>query len=81
MNDVESFMMDFISTGDQEIDEHYYAVEKKFEEKFGYMPPTAMLPDSITDEQIVVAMNECINQGKDVFFSVLKIKLDEDVLY
>lgn len=62
-------------------DEKYFLVAEEFFEKFGERIPREMFPNSITDADIIAAMESCIKSGKNNLKEILRVRIDKNVLY
>ena len=78
---VSDFMNDFLNTPEPSVDQEYYQIEKQQEKMFGHTVPRAMLPDSISMDNIKSAMKTCIENQKDTLFELLGIELNNEYLY
>lgn len=59
----------------------YRQVEKAYCSKFKHSVPREMLPDSISTEVLMKAMQECIDTNEDKLFEILGITINEEFLY
>lgn len=75
------FMNALIDGPEPELDKEYHEIEKRYEEMFGRTVPREMIPDSITVEQIKVAMQKCVDTNSDNLLAILGINLNYDYLY
>lgn len=70
--------MDTNSSG---IGEEYDKIQDEFLSMFGYNVPRSLMPDSISDEEIITAMKTCINDKKDILFQLLGVEVKDEYLY
>lgn len=75
------FMNSFIDTPDPIINEQYYEIEKQYETLFGHSVPREMLPSGLSEKQLMIALEECIESNSDSLFEILGIKINYDHLY
>lgn len=75
------FMNAFIDTPELFVNEEYQKIEKEYEELFGHSIPREMIPSGITENQLMVALKECIESKSDNLFDRLGIKINYDNLY
>ena len=59
----------------------YRQVEKTYCSMFRHPVPREMLPDSISTEVLMSAMQKCIETNEDKLFEILGITINEDFLY
>jgi hypothetical protein len=48
---------------------------------FGYNVPRSLLPDAMSDKEIISAMKVCIENKKDTLFELLGVELNDEYLY
>ncbi len=78
---VSDFMNAFLNTPEPSVDQEYYQIEEQYEKMFGHTVPRAMLPDSISMDNIKSAMKTCIENQKDTLFELLGVELNNEYLY
>lgn len=78
---VSDFMNAFLNTPEPSLDHEYYQIEEQYEKMFGHIVPRAMLPDSISMDNIKSAMKTCIENQKDTLFKLLGVELNNEYLY
>lgn len=78
---VSDFMNAFLNTPEPSLDHEYYQIEEQYEKMFGHIVPRAMLPDSISMDNIKSAMKTCIENQKDTLFELLGVELNNEYLY
>lgn len=54
---------------------------KMYYEKFEKVVPTEMLPTSISEIELINAINKCIETNNDNIFEILNIKINYSNLY
>lgn len=59
----------------------YDKVQNEYFSMFGHNVPRSLLPDAMSDEQIISAMKTCIANKKDNLFELLGVKINEEYLY
>lgn len=55
--------------------------EKQYVKVFGHSVPREMLPPSVTEEQLDIALKKCVEMKKDALFSLLGISISSDYMY
>ena len=75
------FMNAFIDTPEPHVNEEHQRIEKQYEVLFGHSIPREMLPSSISENQLMDALKECIESKSDNLFDKLGIKINYDNLY
>lgn len=78
---VSDFMNAFLDTPEPDIDQEYYQIEEQYKAMFGHTVPRAMLPDSISMDNIKSAMKTCIENKKDTLLKLLGVELNNEYLY
>ena len=48
---------------------------------FGHNVPRSLLPDAMSEEQIISAMRKCISTKTDNLFELLGVEINEENLY
>ena len=79
-NNVWDFMNTFIDTPPTEevvVSEN----ENQYARLFGHAVPREMLPPSITEEELNVALKKCVEMKEDALFTILGITISSDYLY
>lgn len=84
--DNNSSMIDILNafidnTPEPELDREYFEIEEEYKKLFGHPVPGAMIPDSISSEQIKDAMRTCIEKNEDNLFQLLGVEIDDSVKY
>lgn len=59
----------------------YDKVQKEFFSMFGHNVPRSLLPDSMSEEQIIAAMEKCISTKTDNLFELLGVEINDEYLY
>ena len=59
----------------------YDKIQEEYFSMFGYNVPRALLPDAMSDEEIISAMKVCIENEKDTLFELLGVELNDEYLY
>ena len=78
---IPDFMAAFLSRPEPELDKDYYRTDELYRERFGHGVPRAMLPDSITLDEIRKAMEACLESGQDNLLELLGVEINRDYLY
>lgn len=55
--------------------------EKQYVGMFSHSVPREMLPPSVTEEQLDVALKKCVEMKEDALFRLLGIAVSPDFLY
>lgn len=61
--------------------ERYYVVANEFYKKFGERIPREVYPATITDADIIAAMETCIKTGKNNLSEMLHVRINKDLIY
>lgn len=59
----------------------YDKIQEEYFSMFGYNVPRSLLPDAMSDEEIISAMKTCIENKKDTLFELLGVELNDEYLY
>lgn len=59
----------------------YDKTQEEYFSMFGHNVPRSLLPDAISDEEIISAMKTCIENKKDTLFELLGVELNDEYLY
>ncbi len=59
----------------------YDKVQEEYFSIFGHNVPRSLLPDAISDEEIISAMKACIENNKDTLLELLGVELNDEYLY
>ena len=79
MNDILNAFID--NTPEPEVDREYFEIEEEYEKHFGHPVPGAMIPDSVSSEQIKDAMKTCIEKNEDILFQLLGVEINDSYIY
>ena len=55
--------------------------EKQYEKVFGHSVPREMLPPSVTEEKLNVALKKCVEMKEDALFTILGITISSEYYY
>lgn len=75
------FMKAFLDLPEPEPDPEYDAAIERYRKTFGQIPPTAMIPDGFTKEQIADAILLCVVNHDADLLNILDIQIDERFVY
>ena len=70
-----------MKTNSSGIEIEYDKTQEKYFSMFGYNVPRALLPDAMSDKEIISAMKVCIENEKDTLFELLGVELNDEYLY
>ncbi len=70
--------METIGSG---IGTEYDKVQDEYFSMFGHNVPRSLLPDSMSEKQIMSAMKKCISTKTDNLFELLGVEINEEYLY
>lgn len=59
----------------------YDRVQDEYFSMFGHNVPRSLLPDAMSEEQIISAMRKCISTKTDNLFELLGVEINEENLY
>ena len=79
--DIKDFLFSMIEKPLTDFDEDLFEIQKEYENKFGHAVPRQMLPDSLNNKELSIAIKKCIETSNDNIFEILGIKVNEDFLY
>lgn len=65
----------------QGIGTEYDKIQEEYFSMFGHNVPRSLLPDAMSDDEIISAMKACIFSKKDNLFEVLGVTISDDYLY
>ena len=63
------------------IEAEYDKIQEEYFSMFGYNVPRSLLPDAMSDKEIISAMKICIENKKDTLFELLGVELNDEYLY
>lgn len=64
-----------------EAEQLYFDTAEEYYRVCGGRVPRDMIPAGITEEEIISAMQKCIQSGKDELLEILGVGIDRSVLY
>ena len=70
-----------METNDSSIGTEYDKIQEEYYALFQHNVPRSLLPDSVSDEEIISAMKVCIETKKDTLFELLGVELNDEYLY
>lgn len=70
-----------MKTNSSGIEPEYDKIQEEYFSMFGYNVPRSLLPDAMSDKEIISAMKVCIENKKDTLFELLGVELNEEYLY
>ena len=80
-NKLAEFLEEFINTPEPDINENYLAIEKQYVTLFGHSVPREMIPNGISEHQLISALKECVDSKSDNLFKLLGVSINYDNLY
>lgn len=76
-----NFMNAFIDEAANSTDEEYQLIEDRYTELFGHVIPREMMPSSISNEALKLALLRCIDTKRDDLLELLGVETNPDYLY
>lgn len=70
-----------MKTNGSGIEAEYDKIQEEYFSMFGYNVPRSLLPDAMSDKEIISAMKVCIENKKDTLFELLGVELNDEYLY
>lgn len=70
-----------MKTNSSGIEAEYDKTQEEYFSMFGYNVPRSLLPDAMSDKEIISAMKVCIENKKDTLFELLGVELNDEYLY
>ena len=70
-----------MKTNSSGIETEYDKIQEEYFSMFGYNVPRSLLPDAMSDKEIISAMKVCIENKKDTLFELLGVELNDEYLY
>lgn len=70
-----------MKTNSSGIEAEYDKIQEEYFSMFGYNVPRSLLPDAMSDKEIISAMKVCIENKKDTLFELLGVELNDEYLY
>lgn len=71
----------FMKLPETPMDDPYIAALEAFRKAFGHIPPTAMIPDGFSQEEVIEAIHRCIEAGDPDILKRLNIEIDSRFVY